>query len=228
MARTPPPALLPTLLWLLLLPACATFAPPGGRTPEPGETALYTASWYGPKFHGRRTASGETFDMHALTAAHKTLPFGTRLEVTYPKTGASVTVTVNDRGPFVRGRDLDLSLGAARRIGLEADGVGRVRVRFLGRDPRYVKYIEEPRPPGEAEGTGRWAVQFGAFLDPANAERLKAAVDLTHPGAYIQSVEIGGRTWHRVRLGDFPSKAAALPRARELAREGYAVRILPR
>lgn len=85
-----------------------------------------TASWYGPGFHGRATASGERFDQNALTAAHKTLPFGTRLRVSL--NGRSVVVRVNDRGPFIAGRTLDLSYGAARQIGLVAAGVARVQV----------------------------------------------------------------------------------------------------
>lgn len=88
----------------------------------------WTASWYGPGFAGRRTASGEVFDPGALTAAHKTLPFGTRLLVRNPDNGRSVWVRVNDRGPYAGGRDLDLSQGAAEAIGL--GGVGQVIVRI--------------------------------------------------------------------------------------------------
>ena len=86
------------------------------------------ASYYGRKFHGRRTASGVRYDMHALTCAHRTAPFGTRLRVTDLETGRSVVVTVNDRGPFVRGRVVDVSLGAARALGIVERGVVRVRV----------------------------------------------------------------------------------------------------
>ncbi|GEP00612.1 septal ring lytic transglycosylase RlpA family protein [Methylobacterium haplocladii] len=82
------------------------------------------ASWYGPGFHGRKTANGERFDQNALTAAHKTLPFGTRIRVTNEATGRSVLVRINDRGPFVKGRAIDLSAGAARAIGCA--GVCRV------------------------------------------------------------------------------------------------------
>lgn len=89
------------------------------------------ASWYGPKYHGRTTASGEVFDMHRHTAAHRTLPFGSRLRVTHPATRRSVEVTVNDRGPFIRGRDLDLSYGAARAIGMVEEGVAEVQVEQL-------------------------------------------------------------------------------------------------
>lgn len=87
-----------------------------------GQTVV--ASWYGPGFHGKKTASGERFDQNAMTAAHKTMKFGTRLRVTYR--GKSVTVRITDRGPFVRGRSIDLSKAAAQRIGLIGPGHGRV------------------------------------------------------------------------------------------------------
>lgn len=90
-----------------------------------------TASYYGRRFHGRRTASGEAFDMHAMTAAHRTLPFGTRLRVTNPRTGASVVVRVNDRGPFSGNRVIDLSRAAAEEIGLIRRGHGRVELALL-------------------------------------------------------------------------------------------------
>jgi rare lipoprotein A len=115
---------------LFLLPACALVrreAPPAAR---PGQVG--TASWYGPGFHGRRTASGERFDQHGLTAAHRSLPFGTRVVVTNLANGRSVTVRINDRGPRVRGRTIDLSRAAARRLGMEGRGVARVRLQVLG------------------------------------------------------------------------------------------------
>ncbi|MBE9108878.1 septal ring lytic transglycosylase RlpA family protein [Nodosilinea sp. LEGE 07298] len=89
------------------------------------------ASWYGPGFHGRRSASGEVFDQNALTAAHRTLPFGTQVRVTNLSTGQSVVVRINDRGPFGHGRVIDLSAAAAGQIGLRASGVGRVQVDVL-------------------------------------------------------------------------------------------------
>ena len=91
-----------------------------------GEIARGLASWYGDKFHGRRTANGERFDMHALTAAHPSLPFGTRLMVRNPDNGREVTVRVNDRGPFAGARIIDLSRAAAQAIGLLEAGVGTV------------------------------------------------------------------------------------------------------
>ena len=86
------------------------------------------ASWYGPGFHGRTTANGERYDMHGLTAAHKTLPFGTRLEVCYQ---GCTTVRINDRGPFIGSRELDLSYGAAQAVGLIAPGVANVEVTYI-------------------------------------------------------------------------------------------------
>lgn len=100
---------------------------------EPEATPLGSgvASYYGRRFNGRRTANGEAFDMTALTAAHKTLPFGTRVRVTYPRTGRSVIVRINDRGPYAHGRTIDLSRAAAEEIGLVAQGHGRVELEAL-------------------------------------------------------------------------------------------------
>lgn len=97
------------------------------------QAAQGIASWYGPGFHGRRTASGETFNQNALTAAHRSLPFGTQVKVTNLNNGRSVVVRINDRGPFTRGRIVDLSSGAARAIGLKSSGVAPVRLQVLGR-----------------------------------------------------------------------------------------------
>jgi rare lipoprotein A len=116
----------------LLCGACAGRRPPDtppAPAPDPGRSQTGIASWYGKKFHGRRTASGERYDMHAMTAAHRTLPFGTRVEVTDLETGRSVRVRINDRGPFVQGRIIDLSYAAARKLGMVERGLARVRIR---------------------------------------------------------------------------------------------------
>lgn len=91
------------------------------------------ASWYGGRFHGRRTANGERYNMNAMTAAHKSLPFGTIVMVTNTRNGRSVQVRINDRGPYIRGRIIDLSRAAASQIGLTASGVAHVQVAVLGR-----------------------------------------------------------------------------------------------
>jgi rare lipoprotein A len=103
-------------------------APPRAERRPAGSAEVGVASFYGHRFHGRLTASGARYDMHALTCAHPSAPFGTRLRVTELETGRAVVVTVNDRGPFARGRIVDLSLAAARALGLVERGVARVRV----------------------------------------------------------------------------------------------------
>lgn len=106
----------------------ASQAPDGVDRARDREIERGRASWYGPRFHGRRTASGETFDMHDLTAAHKTLPFGTRVRVRNLANGREVAVRINDRGPHVRGRVIDLSRAAAEQIGLLTMGVASIVV----------------------------------------------------------------------------------------------------
>ena len=151
-----------SLVGLLGLAGCAT-----GRemTRVPvGATQTGEASWYGQDFHGKPTASGEPYDMWAHTAAHRELPFGTMVRVTHLGTGASTVVRINDRGPFVGGRIIDLSLAAARDLGLDRTGTGRVRIQVIG---------------GGAAEAGTYFLQVASFENRANAEtlleRLRAA-----------------------------------------------------
>ena len=120
----------------LVLPDTAvdlsTFEPPRGPAIL-RDLGVGVASYYGRRFHGRLTANGERFDMNAMTAAHKTLPFGTRVRVTNPRNGRSVTVRINDRGPFIKGRTIDLSRGAAERIGMIKSGHARVQLDIVAR-----------------------------------------------------------------------------------------------
>ena len=116
------------LLLIILLTGCGCL---NATAPRKGRSQVGMASWYGKKFHGRPTSSGEIFDMYKLTAAHKELPLGTRVRVTNLKNRKSVIVKVNDRGPFVKGRIIDLSYGAAKKIGMVEDGVTRVRVEIV-------------------------------------------------------------------------------------------------
>lgn len=92
------------------------------------ERGTMKASWYGPRFHGKKTANGEVYDQMAFTAAHKSLPFGTLLKLTNPRNGKSVVVRINDRGPYIPGRQLDLSKGAAIQLGVMKNGVSRLKV----------------------------------------------------------------------------------------------------
>ena len=100
--------------------------------PKSGRPQIGIASWYGEKYHGSKTSSGDIFDMYKLTAAHKTLPLGTCVRVTNLKNRKSVVVKINDRGPFVRGRIIDLSYAAAKKIGMIGDGTAKVRVEIVG------------------------------------------------------------------------------------------------
>ena len=130
-------AFLPIAL-VLGLAACAgpaeevRYAP--GAVPDYNRVGV--ASWYGPGFQGRKTASGVRFNMNALTAAHRSLPFGTQVRVTNVDNGRTVVVTINDRGPFTRGRIIDLSKAAASRLGMIKQGLAKVRVEAIGRVTR--------------------------------------------------------------------------------------------
>jgi rare lipoprotein A len=131
--------LLAGLSFSLLVSGCASNLSrrptrPLGSAPIPARPhpqQFGVASWYGPGFHGQPTASGEIYNQNALTASHPTLPLGTRVEVTNLANGKSVQVRINDRGPFVRGRKIDLSRGAARKLGMINPGVSRVRIKPL-------------------------------------------------------------------------------------------------
>ena len=112
-------------------------------TPKVGDIYSGTASWYGPNFHGNQTSNGEYYNMYQRTAAHKTLPINTMVEVSNLKTGASTTVRINDRGPFVAGRIIDLSYQAAMDVGLVENGTGRVKLRILDYDTTAKEYLHD-------------------------------------------------------------------------------------
>src|SRR5437868_4372127 len=123
------------------------------------ETGL--ASWYGPPYHNRNAADGQPFNMYQMTAAHKTLPLNSIVRVTNLKTGKSVVVRINDRGPFVGDRIIDLSLASAKEIDVWRAGVAQVKLEVM----------ESPKP---LSSGGRWAVQMGAFTDSSEASRVKS------------------------------------------------------
>ena len=165
-----------------------------GRWYHPAENPRYDetglASWYGDAFHGRPTATGERFDMHAMTAAHTTLPLPALVEVTNLETGRALILRVNDRGPFVDGRIIDLSRAAAQELGLLNQGVGRVRVRYMGRAPRLdggpVRYAATAAPTPAPAPVNR-AIPYTslppAAATPATAARPYATVAATAPAA---------------------------------------------
>lgn len=202
---------------LIFVTSCVSVTPSFYR---PGAEYV-TASWYGPKFNGRPTASGERFDMYAMTCAHKKMPFGTRLRVTNPDNNRSVVVKVNDRGPFIRGRDLDLSYGAAKKIGLVKKGVGKVMIERLGRDMRYVKRV----PYLPTGSSGELTIQVGSFIEKDNAYRLKKGLELAYRNVYITTAFVKGEKYYRVRIGKFRGRNRASSLAEKLANEGYSLLI---
>jgi len=193
---------------LILLPACAHRGRPPERA-EPGDTERGIASWYGEPYHGRQTASGEVYDMHELTAAHRTLPFDTVVRVTRRDTGARVEVRVNDRGPFIEGRIIDLSYAAAREVGLDTDGVAPVKLVVVG--VRKAPKPERRDPPADDEECV-W-VQVGAFGDADNARRARDRLE--DSGEHAVLVE-GPAGLQRVRVGPFDDEQDAEAMRRRL------------
>ncbi len=175
------------------------------------------ASWYGSDFHGRPTSSGQIFDMHLHTCAHKQYPFGTRLKVTLKSNNRSVECIVNDRGPFIDGRDIDLSYASAKEINLIGPGTAPVLIEIQGRDASYIKPVKVQ----STDRRGPFAIQVGAFSDSINAVRLKVSLRLKYANAYIQEAEVKGTTWYRVRVGNFDQFSQAMETAQQLGQEGY-------
>ncbi|HET8577978.1 MAG TPA: septal ring lytic transglycosylase RlpA family protein [Methylomirabilota bacterium] len=211
-----------TVAWSILagfaLAACARptiTTPPVPPRLGLEETGL--ASWYGNPYHGRHTASGEIYDMRDLTAAHRTLPMGTRLMVTNLDNGQAVEVRVNDRGPFVEGRILDLSYAAASVLGAIGRGVIPVRLRV----------IALAGAPVAASAPG-FSVQLGAFTTRARAEALRSAVSRDGVEAAIAETVVGGEAFYRVRVGIYPDRAAAQAAAQRLAARGYRALVVER
>jgi rare lipoprotein A len=179
-----------------------------GRTYYPLATAhgydeVGDASWYGEDFHGKYTANGQVYDMYGVSAAHKTLPLGTRVRVTNLENNRSVTLVINDRGPFVRGRIIDLSYGAARQLGTVERGVVRVRVAAL-----------DTEPPGSTRyatsAIRYYHVRVGAFAIRSNAERVyEQLVASGYTEARVSTVERDGTVLHVVQAGSFVSRDKA-------------------
>ncbi len=179
-----------------------------------GYAATGLASWYGKEFHGKLTSNEEVFDMHALTAAHRTLPLPSYVRVTNLENGREVTVRVNDRGPFKDDRLIDLSHAAAQRLGIIDTGTAMVEVRTL--TPAGV----EQRP--DVRHADNVYLQIGAFAERDNAlvllRRLRA--DKIDAGFVHTGEDAAGRTIHRVRIGPLEDAAAAEAMAERVARLG--------
>ncbi len=170
----------------------------------PGTAQVGTASWYGRPYHGRRAANGEIYDMEALTAAHRTLPFGTRVRVQNLENGRIVDLRIIDRGPFIEDRIIDVSYAAARALAMVGPGTASVRVEVLS------------VPSNEAATL--FAVQVGAFQDRAMAERLQRKMEKLYGTAKIVEEEGNPALW-RVIVGKHENMEAAQSLARRIRSE---------
>ncbi|MDD2540971.1 MAG: septal ring lytic transglycosylase RlpA family protein [Desulfuromonadaceae bacterium] len=178
------------------------------------------ASSYGRDFDGRKTSSGELFDMHAMTAAHKTLPLGVYVKVRHKQSGREVIVRINDRGPFVSGRIIDLSEGAARRLGMIQEGVAAVTVTALGYKIDHADGGAEYGTPASYDN-GSFTLQVAAFKNRANAYRYAGELKRKYGTADIQEAIVGGNTFYRVRLGRYSSLRTAQTAQESFERKGF-------
>lgn len=225
-----------TVLFSLLL-ACSTASPQnkkgssyaiGGKRYYPlSSSADFSqrgiASWYGKDFHGRPTANGERYDMYGRTAAHKTLPFNTYVQVTNLKNGKRTVVRINDRGPFVRGRIIDLTLTSASELGMVEDGVVPVKIVALGyarktrEAGKLVRVYEKPA----SYLSGDFTIQVGAFTDRENALRLHGSLSRKYRSATVNIFDRGTQRFYRVRVGKYPRLDQAEAAAKRLREQGY-------
>jgi rare lipoprotein A len=175
------------------------------------------ASWYddeGP------TSNGESYDKHALTAAHKTLPLGVYVRVRNKRNGSEVVVRINDRGPFVKERIIDLSLTAAKQLGITDTGTAPVHIEALGYRLADGAGPVPYRPPTSYDA-GNFAIQIAAFTNPENAERLASRMRKSYGSAGIQDVTVKGNRFFRVRVGNFSSLEKAEKARGEFERNGF-------
>ncbi len=210
------------IIVLFLLTACAPqrrvvherrTPPPERREIKKGEVQYGVASWYGADFHGRRTSSGEIYDMYQLTCAHQTLPLGTMVMVTNLENGSSLELKVNDRGPFVKDRIIDVSYAAARMLGMWEKGTASVKVEIIGSAPELVQ---------------RFTLQVGSFVDEANAQKLAEQLRKNFDNVSVTTLETQTQKYHRVRVGQFDTRESALITAERLSQMGFNVMVTSR
>lgn len=177
------------------------------------------ASWYGKDFHGKKTSNGEVYDMHAMTAAHKTLPLGVYLKVNNRENGREITVRVNDRGPFVKGRIVDLSYAAAKALGVDTVGTAPVRIEALGY--RQAGGGKERYTAPATYDAGNYTVQVGAFKEQANAMRLSGEMRKLHGFSDVRMTTVNNDIFYRVYAGTYSSLNAAEGAEKNFAERGY-------
>lgn len=180
------------------------------------------ASWYGDKFHGRKTSNGETYNMYAMTAAHKTLPMGTWVKVRNLNNNQEITVRINDRGPFVMGRIIDLSYTGAKGIDMVGPGTAWVQVTALGKATSFSKETQAPVTFTPMDyWQGNFTVQVGAFKVKANAENYRKKLSAGYLNAHIILYEDDRGLFYRVRIGKFSKLEEAIQFSEKLMTEGF-------
>lgn len=179
------------------------------------------ASWYGRKFHGRKTSNGEIYNMYAMTAAHKTLPMNTWVSVHNLENDKKIVVRINDRGPFVRGRIIDLSYTGAKRIGIVGPGTTNVTVTALGRATSYSKKTKNPVEFKPVDyWKGNFTVQVGAFHVKSNAEKYRNKLSKKYKNAHITKFTDDRGTFYRVRIGKFTNLKNADKLSEKIIKKG--------
>ena len=191
------------LLLLVILTACAPSKKELLFEPYDREKILRyrevgVASWYGEEYHGRKTANGEVYDMYAMTAAHPTLPFNTFVRVTNVENGKKAELRINDRGPFISGRIIDLSHSGARAIEMLTRGTAKVSIEVTGFAGSESSFFH-----------GTFALQVGAFESEENAKRLRKELQKKYADVRVVLWESNVKRLYRVRLGSFRSEAEA-------------------
>jgi len=217
------------ILLIFLLPiifACGKKSvssyPPAEQQPQPpgytieGSTQVGLASWYGIEEHNNYAASGERFSKHDYTAAHKTLPMGTVVRVTNLENGRDVIVKINDRGPFVGDRVIDLSYAPAQSLGMVRNGVVRVKVEVVSTPSTRTSNYFKPE----------YTIQVASYSQQTSASNTKRALDRQYNDVRIESVNIKGSTYYRVRVGRYASKDDARKVASKLRSQGYTTRVI--
>ena len=183
------------------------------------------ASWYGKDFHGKKTSNGETYNMYAMTAAHKTLPLGTYVRVHNLENNRKVEVRINDRGPFVRGRIIDLSFTGAKEIGIVGPGTAKVEVVALGTPATTDGGSTRSYVQGDYY-SGNFTYQVGAYVNRENAERQKRELAKKYKNAHIKVFDRGDQIFYRVRVGKFTNLEDAVRHELILIEDGFSDPIL--
>jgi peptidoglycan lytic transglycosylase len=206
------------LIFLAFVIGCSV--PPSKVTvrlaPENRLSQTGIASWYGPGFHGKATASGDIYNQADLTAAHQTLPLGTAVLVTNLENGSSTQVTINDRGPFAKGRIIDLSYAAAQSIDMVGPGTALVRVDIID-SPTRIQTIRSSLD---------YTLQAGSFSQLENAQQLRDRLAKSFSDVTIAPQRFKDITYYRVQMGTFSDRAAAEEQARQVTQSGYSVIIM--